>query len=173
MPWTLPFAGGETAFLDSMALRAAILWVHVLCGVVWVGASASFALAAAALTTESEEWRDFALKAAPTVNRVNLVVAAIIPLTGIGNLVFAAMARRYVFPPEFVGILAVKIALYVTMVLVLVWAWRAEAAMRQGWERNDSVAAANKIRRLTRLYGFTVALGVVALALGLWLSGVN
>ncbi|MGH8012033.1 MAG: hypothetical protein ACREQ4_06005, partial [Candidatus Binataceae bacterium] len=141
------------------------------CGVIWVGASASFVLAASALSAESGEWREFALNVSPRINRICLVVAAIIPVTGIGNLIYAGLARHYVFPPEFIGILAAKIALYTTMVFVLAAAWRVEATLRiNGYGADGS---ARWIRRLTWLYGTTVALGVVALALGLWLSGVK
>ncbi|MGH7985379.1 MAG: hypothetical protein ACREQX_03720 [Candidatus Binataceae bacterium] len=153
-------------------MRSAILWLHVLCGVVWVGASASFVLAASALSTESGEWREFALSVAPRINRISLVVAAIIPVTGIGNLIYVGLARQYVFPPEFIGILAAKIALYTTMVLALVAAWHAEARLRSASDGCGGGARA-ELRRLIWLYGATVASGVAALALGLWLSGVK
>jgi uncharacterized membrane protein len=153
-----------------MALRAAVLWIHVLCGVVWVGASASFVLAASALSAEHNEWREFALSVTPRINRICLVTAALIPVTGIGNLIYVGVARRYVFPPEFMGILGAKIGLYVTMAAALAAAWHSEAALQEPGNCGGATAA---IRRLVWLYGLTVALGVAALALGLWLSGVK
>ena len=67
-----------------MPPAAIVLTVHVLCGVLWVGTCASFILAASAMNRESDEWREFALKAAPRINRINLVLACAIPLTGSG-----------------------------------------------------------------------------------------
>ncbi|MGA2409174.1 MAG: hypothetical protein ABSG46_02155 [Candidatus Binataceae bacterium] len=144
-----------------------ILTIHVLCGVLWGGSCASFILAASALNRESGEWREFALKAAPRINRINLVFACTIPLTGLGNLYFAGRARNFNFPPPFVELLSAKIVLFFSMAFVLSVAWSAEAAMRAQPGASDPPAA----RRLVRLYAITVGLGTTALALGLWLSG--
>ncbi|HUN58926.1 MAG TPA: hypothetical protein VMU41_12495 [Candidatus Binataceae bacterium] len=146
-----------------------VLTVHVLCGVLWVGACASFVLAASALNRESGEWRDFALKVAPRINRINLVAACAIPLTGLGNLYFAGRARGFKFPPQFIGVLAAKIVLFVVMAAALLAAWTAESSMLP--QGPDGSIDARASRRLVRLYGIMVALGTVALALGLWLSG--
>jgi uncharacterized membrane protein len=152
-----------------MAPASIVLTIHVLCGVLWVGACASFVLAASALNRESEEWRDFALKVTPRINRINLLAACAIPLTGLGNLYFAGRVRGFKFPPEFLGVLSAKIVLFLAMAAALMAAWSAEASMRaQGAQGNIDVRAS---RRLVRLYGVTVAMGTVALALGLWLSG--
>jgi len=144
-----------------------VLTIHVLCGALWVGSCASFILAASALNRESGEWREFALKATPRINRINLVFACILPLTGLGNLFFAGRARRFSFPPQFVELLSAKIVLFFAMALMLAAAWSAEAGLRPS---GDAIGLAVS-RRLVRLYGITVALGTAALALGLWLSG--
>jgi uncharacterized membrane protein len=154
-----------------MTLRTVILWIHVLCGVAWVGVCASFVLAASALSTENHEWQDFALRTAPLFNRVIMVVACIIPVTGIGNLYFAARARAGALPLEFLVILSAKIGLFAAMAMTLWAAWGAEAAMRRELEAGDVNGVKSKIHRLIGFYGLSVGLGAVALGLGLWLSG--
>jgi hypothetical protein len=158
-----------------MVIRSVVLWVHVLCGLIWVGTSASFLLAISAMTAESAEWRDFAVRAVPPINRINVVAALIIPMTGAGNLFSAALMRRTPFPPAFVGILEIKVVLFFIMGVMLAAAFAAERTMRESFagerlDRNfgDGVAA---LRRLVRLYGTIAAFGVVALVLGLWLAG--
>jgi uncharacterized membrane protein len=173
---------GENAGADengewphAMVIRSVVLWMHVLCGVVWVGTSASFLLAISAMTAESAEWRDFALRAAPRINRINVVAALILPMTGAGNLFSAALMRRSPFPPAFVGIVAIKVVLFFVMGVMLAAAFAAERTMRESFagapsdDVSDHGTAA--LRRLVRLYGTIAALGVVALVLGLWLAG--
>jgi hypothetical protein len=155
-----------------MALTQVVLWIHALCGVVWVGALASFVLAAAALSGEGGELREFAVRAAPRINRVCLVLACAIPLTGTGNLIFAARARGFALPREFIGIVSAKIALYAVMALLLRTAWHAETALRaKVTAEAGSTAETVEIRYLMKLYGFSVGAGALALGLGLWLSG--
>jgi hypothetical protein len=126
-------------------------------------------LAASALNRESGEWRDFALKVAPRINRINLVMASAIPLTGLGNLYFAGRAHGFNFTPQFIGVLSAKVVLFLAMAAALTAAWTAEAAMR-----SPGTAGSLEVRgsgRLVGLYGITAAMGTIALALGLWLSG--
>jgi uncharacterized membrane protein len=173
---------GENAGADengewphAMVIRSVVLWMHVLCGVVWVGTSASFLLAISAMTAESAEWRDFALRAAPRINRINVVAALILPMTGAGNLFSAALMRRSPFPPAFVGIVAIKVVLFFVMGVMLAAAFAAERTMRESFAAapSDDVSdhGTAALRRLVRLYGTITALGVVALVLGLWLAG--
>ena len=153
-------------------IRAVILWVHVLCGVVWVGACAVFILAAAASAGDPNESLAFAARAVPPINRLCLVLAIAIPLTGIGNLFFVARARGSALPAEFLGILAAKISLLVVMGVGLWGAWRA-AAILQGASANPGAESRYEVslHRIMASYGLIVAAGVGALGLGLWLSG--
>jgi hypothetical protein len=152
-----------------MGLRTIILWIHALCGVAWVGACASFVIAAAALGGEAGELSRFAANTAPRINRAGAILALVIPLTGIGNLIYAARMRGDALPPEFIGLLAAKITLFAAMALTLAAAWRAESAMRADGAAGSASDA--NIRKLMRLYGLIMAMGGVALGLGLWLSG--
>jgi hypothetical protein len=152
-----------------MALRTAILWLHVLCGVVWIGASAGVALAAAVLSGEPEESGKFATRSIPRINRVCVAVASLIPLTGIANLTFVVQARHGVLPEEFSAILGVKVAIYAGMGLALWAAWRTGTSESAG--SGDLQTGKPNLRRLTTLYATIVVLGAVALGLGLWLSG--
>jgi hypothetical protein len=156
-----------------MVIRSVVLWIHVLCGVIWIGTSASFLLAISAMTAESAEWRDFAVRAAPPINRINVVAALIIPMTGAGNLFSAALMRRSPFPPAFVGIVAIKVVLFFVMGVMLAAAFAAERTMRESFtgERLDLTDGVAALRRLVRLYGTIAAFGLVALVLGLWLAG--
>jgi hypothetical protein len=150
----------------AMSLRTAALWIHVLCGVVWVGTCASFVLAAWALASEVDEWRNFAVHTVPKLNRVNIVAACAMPLTGFVNLFFATHAHGGTLPPSFITILSLKIGLFGLMVSALTLAWHAGRAL----EGQDGVLGM-PMRRLMLFYRGTVAMGVIALALGLWLSG--
>ena len=153
-------------------IRAVILWVHVLSGVVWVGVCATFILAAAALAGEPNESYAFALRAAPRINRLCVPMAIAIPITGIGNLLFATLTRGSVLPAEFLGILAAKVGLLAFMALGLLGAWRAVAILR----RQSAMGATESryevnVRRIVASYGLIVGAGIAALGLGLWLSG--
>lgn len=155
-----------------MRLSGAVLWLHVLAGVSWVGAAASFVLAMAALAGPSRERRDFTLRVAPRLNRLCLGCAALIPLTGVANLAFAAARRGAPLPAEFAGIVGVKLGLYALMAWML---WR--AVDRVAAVSSTALAAADDgvaaMRSLVRLYGVMVATGGVALLMGLWLAGVS
>ena len=157
-----------------MTIRALILWVHVLCGVVWVGVCATFILAAAALAGEPNESYAFAIRSVPRINRLCAPLAIAIPITGIGNLLFATQAHGSVLPAEFLGILLAKVGLLAIMVLGLLRAWRAAAVILE----KPSAMGVNElrcefnIRQIIALYGLIVGAGIAALGLGLWLSGI-
>jgi hypothetical protein len=139
-----------------------------------VGAAASFVLALVALTGQSQERRDFAVRVAPRLNRLCLSCAVLLPLTGIINLAFAAERHGGVLPPEFVGIVSVKLGLYAAMAWML---WRAmeRATAISGLapaasEGDEGVAS---LRGLVLMYGLMVVAGAVALLMGVWLAGVS
>jgi hypothetical protein len=153
-------------------VRAIILWLHILCGVGWVGACATFVLAAGALSDEPDESHAFALSVTPQINRLCLGMAIVIPITGIGNLLFVAEARGSGLPDEFVGILAAKVALFLIMVLALSGACRLVAVLKNQPPAGISESrGAFTIRRIVALYKLIVGAGIIALGLGLWLSG--
>jgi uncharacterized membrane protein len=174
-----------------MALRTVILWVHVLCGVVWVGASAGIALAAAALSGEPEEWTNFATRSVPRINRVCVAAASVIPVTGIANLAFVARTYRGALPAPFIAILSAKVAIFAAMAAALWAAWGAGSAIEARRTLGEARSAlgeapralgeagsasgggnsAASIRKLIALYATIVILGAMALGLGLWLSG--
>jgi hypothetical protein len=155
-----------------MTIGAVILWVHVLCGVVWVAVCATFILAAAALGGEPKESSVFVIKIAPQINRLSVPLAIAIPVTGIGNLLSAVRTRGSTLPVEFIGIVAAKIGLLVIMALALVAAWHAAQRLdeRLPMGASEPLDEVN-IRRVMAFYGLIVGSGIVALGLGLWLSG--
>jgi uncharacterized membrane protein len=154
-----------------MTVRAVILWVHVLCGVVWVGVCATFILAAAALAGEPKESMVLAVKITPQINRVCVPLAIAIPATGIGNLFFVALARGVFLPGEFIGILSAKVVLLAAMVFALSGAWRATLRLEKQLATPNFRSNEADVRRIVAFYGLIVTLGLVALGLGLWLSG--
>jgi hypothetical protein len=158
------------ANVGAMSFRALILWVHVLCGVIWVGACATFILAAA-LSGEPDSLR-LIMRAAAQINRLCVPLAIAIPVTGIGNLFFAAQARGSVLPAEFLGIVAAKVGLLAIMVAGLSAAWRAAPMVKEqpATPASDSTDI-DTLRRIITLYGLIVGAGIAALGLGLWLAG--
>lgn len=143
-------------------LRTIFLWIHVVCGALWVAVSLSFMLAAGA-STETER-AGFTARVAPVLNRVNLAALAILPLSGIANLVFVARERHYRLPAAFVEVLGAKVLLLCGMAAALAIAWGTAARLGE-----DASGAGE--RRLLRLYGAMAAMGAAALMLGLWLAG--
>ncbi|HVB80449.1 MAG TPA: hypothetical protein VNE82_10970 [Candidatus Binataceae bacterium] len=143
-------------------LRITFLWIHVLCGALWVAVSLSFVLAAGA-STENER-AGFAARVAPVLNRLNLVALAILPLSGIANLIYVAREHHFRLPAAFVEVLSAKLLLLCGMATALAMAWGAAAKLGSG-------AAGEGERRLLWLYGAMAAMGAVALMLGLWLAG--
>jgi len=143
-------------------LRTFILWIHVLCGAAWVAVSLSFMLAAGAST--EDERAGFAARVAPVLNRLNLAAIVVLPLSGIANLVYVARERHYRLPAAFVEVLGAKVVLLSAMAGALALAWRTMA-------RVGPAGSGGAERRLMRIYGAMVALGAVALMLGLWLAG--
>jgi hypothetical protein len=143
-------------------LRTTLLWIHVLCGAVWVVASLSFVLAAGAST--GNERTELAARVAPVLNRLNLAAIVVLPLSGIGNLIFVAREHRFRLPTGFLAVLGAKLLLLCAMAAALALAWGTAAKF-------DSGAMAEGERRLLWLYGAMAACGAVALMLGLWLAG--
>ena len=140
-----------------------MLWIHALSALVWTGSCASLVLVGSALAAGSDESRDFMLKAAPRIDRVNLAAAATLLLSGAMNLAIYGAARHYAFSPGFIAVLCAKIGLFAAMTLALSASWRAEAML--GHDAPGATA------RIVKLSGLTVAAGTIALALGLWLLG--
>lgn len=138
-------------------LRDTILWVHVLCGTLWVVVSLSFVLAASATT--GDERNAFAARVAPKLNRLNLIAVILLPLTGLGNLFFVGRAHHFDLPAAFDEVLSVKVLLLCGMAILLKFAWSAAKDRTHG------------ARHLLWLYGAMAAMGATALMLGLWLAG--
>ena len=143
-------------------LRTIFLWIHVVCGALWVAVSLSFMLAAGA-STETER-AGFTARVAPVLNRVNLAALAILPLSGIANLVFGARERHSGCRRPSSKCSARRCCCCVGWRL----RWRSHGARRRGLARMQSGAGE---RRLLGLYGAMAAMGAAALMLGLWLAG--
>lgn len=156
---------------DSFALPTVVLWTHALSGVVWIGACACFILAASGFAAGSQEWREFALRAAPVINRITLGAALLLPITGVVNLLLAGGARRFHFPAVFLEVLGAKVMLYGAMTLALFKAWRTEGEMRRRLETAAAGESVGALGRLVRLYAAAAVFGALALVLGLWLAG--
>ncbi len=153
-----------------MTARTVILWLHALSGAVWIGAAACFVIAALALSAGSDEQRDFAARVAPRIVALSAGAAGLLLVTGVLNFTLAGIARGFHFSTVFGAILAAKVVLFVAMTAALAAATRTSAAVRATLEEpRDTVA--NAMNRMMKTQGTIVALGAMALVLGLWLIG--
>ena len=155
----------------SALLSSAILWTHAAAGAVWVGACACFVIAGLALSAGSVEQRNFAANAAPKIDLLSLIAAMILLVTGFFNLMTAGVARRFVSSTAFTTVLAIKVGLFIVMIVVMTRSMRVGALVRSvvTRDRTDTVAAA--MTRMVRAHVAIVAMGGIALILGTWLMG--
>src|SRR5260370_39178220 len=159
---------------QTEALRlfsSAILWTHAAAGAIWVGACACFVIAGLALTTGSDEQRNFVANAAPKIDMLGLVAAIVLLLTGFINLMTAGVARRFVFSTAFMTVLAIKIGLFIVMIVVMTWSMRVGAVIRAVVARGRTDAVPAAMSRMTRAHIAIGAMGGIALILGTWLMG--
>jgi hypothetical protein len=154
-----------------MTLHGALLWTHVAFGALWIGAALCFVLAAAVLDRESGERDEFAVRAAPTINRLGMAAAVIVILTGLANLWTLGISPGFRIQPDFLRLLEGKLVLYSIMVIAL-WA-SLRAATKLIAARRDGLARELPVQtgRLARFNLVMAVCGAVALALGLWLAG--
>jgi hypothetical protein len=149
----------------------AILWMHAIAGALWLGASASFAIAGLALAADSEEQRSFIARGASRINAVAMVAAVLLVLTGMLNLAHVLQLRAGSLSHAFMYVLGVKIALYIAMLMTLGVAMRAIPAMRFELERGVDGAIPRAMRTMLRAHLAILAMGSIAMMLGLWLVG--
>jgi putative copper export protein len=135
-------------------LTTAILWIHATAGALWIGACACFVIAALALTPGTNEHRNFVDRSAPKIDRLAILAAALLLLTGLVNLAQAAISRQFAFSTAFTTVLAIKIVLYIAMLAIM---------------RSSMKTAA--IDRKVKAHAAIAAMGSIALLLGLWLIG--
>ncbi|HTW86606.1 MAG TPA: hypothetical protein VMD75_01250 [Candidatus Binataceae bacterium] len=155
-----------------MTLRGTFLWIHVVFGTLWIGSALCFVLAAAVLDSESGERREFAIRAAPVINRIGLVAAVVVITSGLGNIWMAGRLTDFHFRPEFVDLLEGKVLLYGIMAVALYASFRAAAKLSGGIEGEGAMRAdAIETGRLARFHLVTALSGALALMLGLWLAG--
>ncbi len=150
-------------------MRAALLWTHILSGVIWIAACACLALASGALATEGDEFRDFAVRVVPRLNRLNLVAAIVLGVTGALNLAQLGTSG-FAFSSAFVRLLEMKLALFIAMALMLAASWRSETAMRATQAGGAGTRSA-AMRRVALLSALTALAGGAALVMALWLAG--
>ncbi len=150
---------------------SAILWTHAAAGAIWVGACACFVIAGLALAAGSVEQRNFVTNAAPKIDVLGLVAAVTLLVTGFINLMTAGIARRFVFSTAFMTVLAIKIALFIVMIVVMMWSMRIGAVIKAVVARGRTDAVPGAMSRMTRAHVVIVAMGGLALILGTWLMG--
>ena len=135
-------------------MTTAILWIHATAGALWIGACACFVIATLALTPGTNEHRNFVVRSAPKIDRLAILAAALLLLTGLVNLAQAAISRQFAFSTAFTTVLAIKIVLYIAMLVTM---------------RSSMKTAA--IDRKVKAHAAIAAMGSIALLLGLWLIG--
>ncbi len=144
------------------------MWTHAIAGALWIGASASFVIAGLALTPRSDEQRRFVERGASRINGLAMFSAVVLVLTGMLNLGRVFQLRAGSLSPAFLYVLGVKIVLYLAMLMMLGAAMRAITAMRFDFA-HDPVPRA--MRTMLRAHIATLAMGSIAMILGLWLVG--
>lgn len=152
-------------------LPVAILWTHAAAGAIWVGACACFVIAGLALSGGSVEQSNFVANAGPKIDLLGLVAAIVLLITGFINLMTAGVARRFVFSTAFMTVLAIKIALFLVMIVVMTWSMRIGAVIRAVVSRGRDDAVPGAMTRMVRAHLAIVAMGGIALILGTWLMG--
>ena len=148
-----------------------ILWIHAAAGAIWVGACACFVIAGLALSAGSDEQKNFAANAAPKIDLLGLIAAALLLGTGMINLITAGTVRRFVFSTAFMTVLAIKIALFIIMIAVMTWSMRVGAVIRAVVARGRVDAVPGAMSRMVKAHVAIVAMGGIALILGTWLMG--
>jgi uncharacterized membrane protein len=144
------------------SLRTALLWLHVLSAVLWIGSSACVAIAAIAASSNREE--SFELnRVIARLNRLNFLAAMVVGLAGLLNLFLLANLRGFRFSPNFSAILALKVILYLLMLSILASALRPAVL-----QSRDLATAASRAAIKSAI---TVGLGIVAMGFGIWLAG--
>lgn len=145
-------------------MALALIWLHVACAALWIGAAACLAIAAAV----SSAAPDFADRIAPVLGRVCLIAAVGVFAAGLSGLLIVGTSRGFHFSSVFVKVLAAKIVLYGGMACATVASWR---STRRVAAHTDHAGAAAHAARLAWLSVLTVILGGTAAGLGLWLAG--
>ena len=135
-------------------MTTTILWIHATAGALWIGACACFVIAGLALTPGSDGHRNFVVRSAPKIDRLAMLAAALLFLTGLVNLVQAAISRQFAFSTAFTTVLAIKILLFIAMLATM------RSSMKTG-----------AMERTLKAHAAIVAMGSIALLLGLWLIG--
>jgi len=148
------------------------LWIHAGAGATWIGACACFVIAGLALTPGSVEQRNFAVGAAPKIDRLALITASLLFLTGLLNLYITGLWNGLAaFSTAFIIVLAIKIGLFIAMVSAMHWTMRIGAVIKAVIERERTDALPGAITRMVKAHAAVVAMGGIALMLGLWLMG--
>ena len=147
------------------------MWTHALAGALWIGASASFTIAGLALAAGSDEQRRFVERGGPRINGLAMFSAIVLVLTGMLNLGRVFQMRAGSLSTIFLYVLAVKIVLYLAMLMTLGAALRSIPAMRSDLEQGSQDAVPRAMRTMLRAHIATLAMGSIAMILGLWLVG--
>ncbi len=100
-----------------------------------------------------------------------MLAAIVLLITGFFNLMTAGIARRFVFSTAFMTVLALKIGLFIVMVVVMTWSMRVGATIRTAVARRRADAMPGAMRRMVAAHIAIVAMGGIALLLGTWLVG--
>ncbi len=148
-----------------------ILWLHAGAGAIWIAACACFVIAGLALEDGTQEQRSFARTGVMRINQLAIVAAAMLLITGAFNIAIAAEQRHYHLRASFMIVLFIKIGIFIFMGAALGAAWRTAALTRTMLAQGNEDGIPGTIRRMVRAHFAIVALGSVALVLGLWLVG--
>ena len=149
----------------------AIVWTHAGAGAIWIAACACFVIAGLAIEDGTDEQASFVRRAIARINQVALAAASVVLITGAINLAIVTAARGSNLRAIFVFVVLAKLAIFAVMATALALAMRASARTRGLLQSGNRGALPGAIRRMVRAHFTMVALGSIALVLGLWLAG--
>lgn len=156
-----------------MTFTTFVLWVHLVCIVLWTGGLFAVSLVCVPVLRAHMASPEGAARLAATVmrrfQRVSRELIFLVFLTGIFNVINAGVARSFAFSGVYLTMLFSKVALFAAMIGVQAWqTMRLTPAMDPVGDNVDTDL--DDARRARRLFGLAswlnVLLAVVVVLLG-------
>lgn len=108
-----------------MAFTTFILWLHVTAVVFWAGGLAVVTLVVLPVVRNGLESPEEAARVVSAslrrFQRISREIILLILVTGIFNLINAGVARGFDFSRTYLGVLLVKVSLFVVMIVIQAW----------------------------------------------------
>jgi uncharacterized membrane protein len=159
-----------------LTFRTFVLWVHLSAIAVWLGGlfTVVFVLVpvVARRVASPKEVAGLVESVLKRFQRISREVIFLVFLSGIFNIMLAGMGRNFAFGATYMGLLTVKLVLFVTIIIVQAWQSMRLApsfvATAEKTGADEFGPLAQGFRRRLYLSGLvSVALGITVIVLGL------